>query len=810
MSFPSSPQAPVLLEKLALLTLEEKVALLTGADMWSTTPIEKIGLRRIVVSDGPSGVRGEVWDERSPSLNLPSATSLSSTWNPDAAKRAGVCVAGEARRKGVDVVLGPTINLHRSPLGGRHFEAFSEDPLLTAHLANGLIEGIQSQGIAGCLKHYVANDFEESRTTANVVASDRTLRELYLLAFEKAVTEARTWVVMSSYNSINGVTSSENVLLETPLNSEWGFDGVVVSDWFASQSINSAQASQDLLMPGPMGPWGQTLVDAVRSGEIEESVVDRKVLRMLLLASRVGALEGVDYVAPVTTSVDNMAVARELATEGSVLLKNEGNQLPWKTTPSRIAVIGDNAKRARTQGGGSATVVPESIVTPLQAIQDRFPNSEVSYNMGAIVHEGVVEFDLAEIINPLTGKNGGQVTYLDAEGHVLKTEERFSSTIMILDLGDLRPQTKTYVFETVWTPIESGKTLLGLTGIGEGRIFINDELVGTTSGKLTSTDPGGAIFSPPFGSVATEVTAGQQLSLRFELDMDPEQPMMATVCGIESFTENATALINEAVEAARAAEVAVVVVGTNATVESEGFDRSSLALPGLQDELVSRVAAANPNTVVVINCGSPVILPWREEVPAILLTYFAGQEFGNALVDILTGKSEPGGRLPTTWPGTESEVPILDTSPKNGDVRYNEGIHIGYRAWLKNNTEPAFPFGHGLGYTTWQLEKPALHNSGNDNITVSVDVTNTGKRAGKQVVQVYASRAESEVDRPVRWLIGFKPVWLEPGTSAVVNIEIPRRVFAHWDNQWAYEPGEFSLHVGTSVSDLPHQLRFVM
>lgn len=810
MSFPSSPQAPELLDKLAQLTLEEKVALLTGADMWSTTPIDKIGLRRIVVSDGPSGVRGEVWDERSPSLNLPSATSLSSTWNPDAAKRAGVCVAGEARRKGVDVVLGPTINLHRSPLGGRHFEAFSEDPLLTSHVAKSLIEGIQSQGVAGCLKHYVANDFEEDRHTVNVEVSDRTLREVYLLAFEKAVTDAQSWVVMSSYNSVNGIKANENKLLETPLNSEWGFDGVVISDWFASHSLNSARASQDLLMPGPFGPWGQALVDAVRSGEIDESNVDRKVLRILLLASRVGALEGVDYVPAKTTHVDNIAVARELATEGSVLLKNEGNQLPWKQTPSRIAVIGDNAKRARTQGGGSATVVPESIVSPLQAIQDQFPQSEVTYNMGAIVHEGVVEFDLADIINPRTGEHGGQVTYLDAEGAVLRTEERFSSTIMVLDLGELRPQTKTFVFETVWTPTESGKTLLGLTGIGEGRIFVNNELIGTTSGKLTSTDPGGAIFSPPCGSIATNVTAGNQLALRFELDMDPNEPFMATVCGIESFTEDSNALINEAVEAARSAEVAVVVVGTNAAVESEGFDRTSLALPGLQDELVRRVAAANPNTIVVVNSGSPVILPWRDEIPAILLTYFAGQEFGNALVDILTGESEPGGRLPTTWPSIESAVPILDTSPRNGVVRYDEGIHIGYRAWLKNNVEPAFPFGHGLGYTSWKLDNLAVQSTHEDSITVSVDITNIGDRAGKQVIQIYASRAITKIDRPVRWLIGFQPVWLDAGSKDTAHIEIPLRVFAHWDNQWVYEPGEFTLHVGTSVTDLPSQLRFLM
>ncbi|MDH6422395.1 beta-glucosidase family protein [Aurantimicrobium minutum] len=809
MSLPTSPDSPVLLEKLSLLTLEEKVSLLTGADMWSTTAIPKIGLRRIVVSDGPSGVRGETWDEHSPSLNLPSASSLSSTWNLSAAFKAGVCVAGEARRKSVDVVLGPTINLHRSPLGGRHFEAFSEDPILTSEIASALIEGIQSQGVGGCLKHYVANDFEEDRNTANVEVSDRALRELYLLAFEKAVVEARSWVVMSSYNSINGVTSSENDLLETPLNSEWGFDGVVVSDWFASHSINSARASQDLLMPGPFGPWGQALVDAVRQGEIDESVVDRKVLRLLLLASRVGALDGVDYTAPPLVQVDNLTVARELAVEGSVLLKNDGNLLPLSADVQRIAVIGDNALRARTQGGGSATVVPESIVTPLDAITARYPQAHVSYAMGAIVHEGVVEFDAGSIRNPLTGEQGARVSYLDFDDQIIREEDRFSATIMILDLGDQRQNTKTFRWEAQWTADVSGEILLGLTGIGEGRIFIDEELIGTTSTKLTSKDPGGAIFSTPSASVPAVVMADRTYSLRCEIDLDPEQPFMTAVCGITSFTANPQSLIDEAVSSAREADVAIVVVGTNAAVESEGFDRSSLALPGLQDELVSQVTKANHNTIVVVNSGSPVLMPWRNEVSTILVTYFAGQEFGNALVDILSGEGEPGGRLPTTWPSTESDVPILDTSPKNGVVRYDEGIHIGYKAWLKNNTAPAFCFGHGLGYTSWHVGIPAISEEHNG-AKIELNLTNTGNRAGKQVVQVYASRSETAIDRPARWLVGFASVWVEPGFSEQVCISVPLRAFAHWDGHWNYEPGEFTLHVGTSLENEAHRLSFFL
>src|SRR3954453_11029141 len=317
----------LLTDKLAALTLEEKVQLLTGRDFWTTWPIEKIGLRRILVSDGPSGVRGEVWDERDPSLNLPSATALASSWDPDVARRYGAAAAVEARRKGVDAVLGPTINLHRSPLGGRHFEAFSEDPVLTAELAAAYVTGVQDNGVGATPKHYVANDFETDRFTVDVRADERTLCELYLLAFEKAVTEAHAWLVMSAYNSINGATATENELLQTPLKDEWGFDGVVVSDWTAVRSLESAKAAQDLVMPGPDGPWGEALVAVVRAGEIDESVVDEKVLRLLRLAQRVGALEASAPAEPVWVE-DGVAFTRQAAVEGSVLLENR-DELPW-------------------------------------------------------------------------------------------------------------------------------------------------------------------------------------------------------------------------------------------------------------------------------------------------------------------------------------------------------------------------------------------------------------------------------------------------------------------------------------------------
>jgi beta-glucosidase len=790
------------------MTLEEKVTLLTGADFWTTTPVERIGLRRIVLSDGPSGVRGEVWDERSPSLNLPSATALSSAWDREVARLYGVVSGQEARRKGVDVVLGPTINLHRSPLGGRHFEAFSEDPTLTADLAAAYVAGVQSNGVGATPKHYVANDSETDRFTVDVEVDDRTLRELYLLAFEKSVTEAGAWAVMSAYNSINGATATENDLLETPLNSEWGFDGVVISDWTAVRSLESARHSQDLAMPGPFGPWGAALIAAVDSGDIPEQVIDRKVLRLLHLAQRVGALDGFEA-APVTAEhVDGVAFARAAASAGAVLLRNEG-ELPWAAPAiGSIAVIGHNARFARTQGGGSATVLPEKVVSPLDGIREAAPGTEVGWTIGAVVQEGVAEFPLASMTNPATGEPGLLARFLDADGGELFREDRRSSALVWF--GGAAPITETSTLElsTTYLPDATGPILVGFASVGRGRIFADGVLVLDETVAAVGTDLGAALLAPPSTSAAVSVVAGTPVPLRLEFDLPtgPEAiPALGVTFGLEPDNSRPAELIAEAVEAARAADVAVVVVGTNSRVESEGFDRTSLSLPGAQDDLVRAVAAANPRTIVVVNAGSPVLLPWRDEVPAVLVGYFGGQEFGHALADMIFGDVEPGGRLPTTWPAAEADVPVLNVTPVDGVLRYDEGIHIGYRAWLRSGKTPAYPFGHGLGYTTWALdglEAPTAITAG-DGLTVSVTVTNTGDRPGKQVVQVYAERAETSIDRPVRWLVGFASVTLDAGASAPVAVAVPGRAFAHWSDGWTWEPGMFELRVGTSIDSLP-------
>ncbi|MDR6169160.1 beta-glucosidase [Curtobacterium sp. SORGH_AS776] len=789
------------------LTTDEKVQLLTGRDFWTTWPIEKIGLRRILMSDGPSGVRGEVWDERDPSLNLPSATALSASWDRAIAKRYGAAAAVEARRKGVDVVLGPTINLHRSPLGGRHFEAFSEDPVLTGDLAASYVEGVQENGVAATPKHYIANDYETDRFTASTEVSDRALRELYLLAFEKAVTEAHAWAIMSSYNSINGVTASENELLETPLNSEWGFDGIVVSDWTGVRSVDSAKASQDVAMPGPNQWWSEgPLLAAVQSGDVPIEAIDRKVRRILTLAARVGALEGFEPVAAQPVHVeDGVAFVREAEAEGTVLVRNTGVLPLDAPAVSRIAVIGHNADQARTQGGGSATVVPSQVVSPLDGIRSAFPGATVDYAIGAVVQEGIAEFPLSTITNPGTGEPGARVAFV-RDGTELYVEDRRATALFWFGGDAPTREADRLDITTTYTAPSTGTVRIGIGAAGRSRMWIDGELVLDEDVPFEGDQLGAAFLNPPARSVPVSVTAGQDVAIRIEYDVIQDETLggvLAYQFGTEPSDEDPSVLIDAAVAAATGADIAVVVVGTNSKVESEGYDRSSLALPGHQDDLVRAVAAANPNTVVVVNAGSPVEMPWRNDVAAVLLTWFGGQEYGNALADVLTGAREPGGRLPTTWPVAMADVPVLDVTPVDGKVSYDEGVHIGYRAWLRAGTEPAYPFGHGLGYTTWTIDgvtaTPTVREG--DAVIVTATVANTGDRAGKHVVQVYASRESSAVDRPVRWLVGFAPVRLDAGESTEVSIEVPARAFAHWDGAWAHESGTFTLHVGASVSD---------
>ena len=818
--------------RLAALTLEQKVLLLTGADFWSLHSEPAIGLRRCVVSDGPAGVRGETWDERDPSANVPSPSALAATWDEARVERLGRLLAAEARRKGVQVLLAPTVNLHRSPYAGRHFECFSEDPLLTARIGAAYVRGVQSGGVAATAKHFVANDSETERHTVDVRVDERTLRELYLAPFEALVREAGVWVVMAAYNSVNGTTMTEHPLLGEVLKEEWGFDGVVMSDWFATRSTEpSANGGLDLVMPGPSGPWGEDLVGAVRAGRVGQAAIDDKVLRVLRLAARVGVLD-VDAGEPAMVEPEAWPAAtvaaelRAAAAAGFVLVRNEhigedGDAvLPLEATRlRRVAVLGPNAVVPRTLGGGSATVFPPYTVSPLDGLRAALgPDVQVTLAPGVRGTAWVPAADPRLLRWPAqdgrstgeAGEAGGagvEVRFVAADGAVLRREHRRAAAFTWLgSFGDL-PAERVAAIElhTRLVAEATGSYMVGCSGIGHFELAV----AGTTrfAGRLDPPDNAEAVDAlarPPQRVVQVPLRAGEEIPIALRYRVGSSRFIPAVQLNVEQPHASDEVELERAAALARDADVAVVVVGTTEEVESEGFDRDSLALPGRQDDLVRAVAGANPRTVVVVNAGAPVLLPWAEEVPAVLLAWFPGQEFGNALADVLLGAAEPGGRLPTTWPASTEGLP--STLPAGGGLAYDEAMRIGYRAETGGHRGPRvrYPFGHGLGYTTWEyLDVTATGQASLDDvITVRATVRNTGSRPGREIVQVYASRPDSAIPRPPRWLIGFAVADADPRKTATVDIVIPGRRLAHWDmnsRDWHIEPGSFALTVGPSV-----------
>ncbi|MER5648632.1 glycoside hydrolase family 3 C-terminal domain-containing protein [Streptosporangium sp. NPDC002524] len=816
------------------LDLERKVRLLTGATVWSTHAEPGIGLRAMVTSDGPVGVRGEGWDERSTSLTLPSATALAATWDDDLVELLGGLLADEARRKGVDVLLAPTLNLHRSPLGGRHFECYSEDPLLTGRIGAACVRGIQAGGVAATAKHYVANDSETERLTLDARVDERTLRELYLAPFEAAV-EAGVWVVMSAYNGVNGTTMSESPLLADPLKGAWGFDGVVVSDWGGVRStVPAGRAAQDLAMPGPEGTWGEALVAAVRAGEVPEAAIDDKVRRLLRLAYRVGALDlatdpspalpgGGEHIAreghpergerlePGERDAeegegDGRASARTLlrraVAASTVLLRNEGPLLPLDPSRlRRVAVLGPNAATPRIQGGGSAGVYPESVVSPLDGIREALSGTaEVLHGPGPHLDDRPTPLGTDNARDPLTGEPGVLVRLLDAAGEEIHAEHRLTGRILEPARIDAAA---TVEIRALLSPEVDGLWELAVAGWGHVRLEADGHVLVDEEVERDTDDPATVHLSPPYRRARFPVTAGRDVELVSRRRLDPGSGI-ASVLAADPPRRADEVELAAAVELARTCDVVVVVVGSTEEIENEGADRTHLELPGRQDELVRAVAAANPATVVVVNSGGPMLLPWREEVAAVLLSWFPGQEAGHGLADVLFGRAEPGGRLPTTW----ADRALVSTVPEDGTLTYAEGLDIGYRAWLRRPAPPAYWFGHGLGYTTWSYEDVSVpwDVSPDGPLPVRVRLRNTGERAGREVVQVYLSRPETGVTRPARWLAGYALADAGPGEVVEVTVDVPARAFRHWSAEhhaWRAEEGAFTVLAGRSAADLP-------
>ena len=791
----------------------EKVALAAGSALWYSTPLPRLGMPALKLSDGPNGVRGDGSVPGMTAIGFPAGAALAASWDPDLVAEVASALGEEARAKGVDVLLGPTINLHRTPVGGRNFESYSEDPHLTGELAVAYVRALQARGVAACPKHFVCNDAEYRRHSVSVEVDRRTLHEVYLRPFERAVREGGAWALMSAYNRLGGIHCAANGTLLTELLKErWGFDGVVISDWGGTYAtVGPARAGLDLEMPGPAVHMGERLLAAVEAGEVPVAALDDKVRRQLRLLLRTGRLDAPERAPERPPPPAHAALARRAASRGMVLLRNEGGLLPLAgpAAPRRVALIGPNAVQPAFQGGGSSQVNPAAPVPPEAGLRAAFPDAELRVAQGcsAARYLPLPDPERCRVERDADRRGWRAAFHRDAacSGDPLRTTHPRRGTLTFFGARtDGVPRAFGLRLSTWFTPRSAGLHRFSLVSAGRARLLVDDRVVVDNRDGWT---PGDAFFGAgseeAVGSV--ELAAESPVHLVVEFANDPGPQLTGLRVGhAEPETGDPLA---EAEALARWADVAVVVAGLDADWEGEGADRADLHLPGRQETLVRRVTAANPRTVLVLNAGSPLALGgWADAVPAVLVAGYPGQAFGDALGDVLSGAVEPGGRLTSAWPRSVSAHPSALSWPGDGDrLRYGEGVFLGQRGLDRLGLAPAFPLGHGLGYTRWRLGAAGgrLTETG---VELEVELENLGERDGATVLQVYVEPPGRCGPRPARQLCGFRRVALAAGARTTVALPIAADAYGCFDetaDALRVEAGVHVFHVGWSAAELP-------
>ncbi|MDC3313046.1 glycoside hydrolase family 3 protein [Gammaproteobacteria bacterium] len=789
------------------LTLEEKIELLSGFDAWQTNKIDRLGIPSIKMSDGPNGVRGDGNSGKS-SACFPCAISMGSSWNLNLINTLGEELASEAKLKDVDVLLGPTINIHRHPLGGRHFECFSEDPFLTGKIAIEYVKGVQSRNIAACLKHFVGNDTEFERYTVSSNIDERTLREIYLLPFEMAIKEANAKVVMSAYNKLNNIycSSHENLLIEI-LKDEWGFDGYVVSDWGAARdTVENAIGGLDLEMPGPAKSWGKNLLTAVNDKAVPEDLINDKVKRILNVASFCKRFEN-----PIrkperdNDSKLKRKLLKDAAQEGMVLLKNDGI-LPLKKDIKSIGIIGPNAEKAQIIGGGSATLVPYCESHPVSSFQNNFSEKTIIKSA-----KGCHTYRyLPEINKSLTKENGFLVEYFnvtDNKNDFISSKVLRGSKFWIFegfakDIIGIEDRPDIFVkFSCTYVPDISGEHAFEIFAIGKSKLIINNEEI---IDNWTDPLPGDAFFAHGSSSKRGASHLEKDKSYQIEIQYKFEGNFPAIYIGCQP--PDKIDLLDEALKIAKEVDEVILLVGTNSDWETEGNDRVDFNLPGKQNTLIEKVLEINPNAIIVLNTGSPVNMPWVNKAKSILQSWYAGQEYGDALFEILTGLVNPSGKLPTTFPKRIKDTPAYSCYPgENLQMSYDEKLLIGYKWYDRKKLEPLFHFGHGLSYTNFEYSNLRISNSDKNNFTCSFDIENVGDVSGFEISQCYISFMDCDEDEPIKKLQGFDKTYINSGEIKKIEICLDSKSFSTWDiknHQWEIKKGVFNILIGSSSNDI--------
>jgi len=790
------------------MTLDEKIAQLhgtgyagfTGGHAGVVPANTRLGIPALYLADGPSGVG----DFAIGVTQWPDSKTLAASWDPSLARRYGEAYGAEQAGKGNNIALAPCINILRLPYWGRSFETYTEDPYLNGQLVAETVKGIQSQYVVATVKHFAANNQEILRNSINVVVSHRALHEIYFPGFRAAVQEGGTGAIMTSYNQVNGHYASENDYdINQTLRGEWGFDGLVMSDWGGTHStVAAAEAGSDMEMP-TSDYFGAALKTAVQNGTVAESVVDGMAADVLTAMYRVGLFDHplpdpATVFSTTVSSTAHLALAKTIAEEGSVLLKNRG-ALPLSDRVRSIAVIGDAADlHPQAAGGGSGAVTAWGTpITPLAGITARANGIAINTARGTM---GIGALDS---IPASAFGNGLTATYYataDFSGTPVATET-------VATLGFPSVPSPVAALTSTWSVRYTGTLTAAIAGGYRFSVF--------TGGTATSLAIDGK-------TVLDYLTSHESVQNAFvELSQGPHTLTAefvsvadGSVGGYAGFSAgglqvgyqpNYRQLIAEAADTARAADVAVVFV---ADVTSEGMDRSTLALPADQDELIAEVARANPNTVVVLNTSGAVLMPWLDDVDGVIANWYAGQEQGAVIAALLFGDVEPGGRLTETFPADDRQGPARTTDeyPGNGtDVYYDEGLAIGYRWYQKSGQQPLFPFGYGLSYTSFELEGLRVQPGEDGGAQARVTLRNTGRRSGSEVVQLYLAYPDA-AGEPSPILKAFAKVSLEPGRSQSITLDLPREDFEIWDEstrQWTVVPGRYTVMVGRSSADLP-------
>ncbi|RPA90564.1 hypothetical protein L873DRAFT_1717239 [Choiromyces venosus 120613-1] len=814
---------------LSKLTLEQKVSLLAAQDFWRTQAIPEHGIPSMKVTDGPNGARGEFFTDGTPAALFPCGVSLAATWNTKLLRSVGNTLAAETKARQAQVLLAPTVCMHRSPLGGRNFESFSEDPLFAGKMSAAYINGLQEGGVGATIKHFVANEQETWRMSVNSVVEERPLREIYLKPFEIAVREANPWAVMSSYNLVNGSHADMNEFtLRKVLREEWRFEGLVMSDWGGTNStVESIKAGVDLEMPGPSKMRAQKVMDALKKGELTENDIGECAARVLNLVERTGRFD-LPVEEPQEEAIDTQEtrdLIRQAGVEGITLLKNENNALPIGNEVKRIALIGPNVKQAIAGGGGSASLKPYYLTTPFDSIS-ALSGKEIVFAQGAQTDKWTPL--ASNVCTTEPGKPGVILEFYKGdkfEGKPMFVQNRPKTDLFLWDNApkEVLPE---YSFraKTVIVPETTGKHTFGLSSVGPAKMYINGKLL---IDNWNWTEAGEAMFE---GSIevneSIQLEVGSKVEILIESTNEVRPAPKAGAggptygyggCRIGYIEGPDKDFIKEAAEIAASADVAVVIVGLDAEWESEGYDRQTMDLPkeGNQDRLIAAVAKASPRTIVVNQSGTPVTMPWVNDVPAIIQAWYQGQEAGNALADVLLGTANPSGKLPVTFPKRLEDNPAYHNWPgEHRRVVYGEGIYIGYRHYERARIEPEFVFGHGLSYTTFEYGPVTINDSvltETNKLTVSVPVTNTGSRLGKETVQLYVRDVKSRLPRPDKELAAFGKIKLEPNQTKLLDLVIDKHAAGYYDvslSSWIAEEGEFEVLIGASSADIRGKATF--